>query len=131
MSADTIQVAQGATAAKGWRIALWVCQAILAAMFLMTGTMKLMHAAEAEPLAFWLFVGTAEVLGAIGVVIPALTRIKPLLTPLAAGGLATIMVLAIGYHISRDESFHVNVILGAIALFVVWGRATKAPIEPR
>lgn len=94
--------------------------------------MKLLSAGEIPyPPAFTYFVGTAEVLGAIGVVLPALTRIKPKLTPLAAAGLATIMVLATGYHLSRSEPFGTTLALAALALFVVWGRSKAAPVAPR
>lgn len=74
-----------------------------------------------------------ELLGGIGVVLPALLRIKPWLTPLAALGLLSIMVLAFGFHVTRDEwhALPANTILGAMAAFVAWGRLTKARIKPR
>jgi hypothetical protein len=57
----------------------------------------------------------------------------PHLTKLAAAGLAVIMVLAAGVHIVRSEFevVPVNVILFALAAFVIWGRTKKAPIAPR
>lgn len=129
---------------KGWNIGLWVAQALLAAMFLMAGATKLMSGsaelvamgmgwAENAPFLLIKFIGLAEVAGALGLIVPAATRIKPGLTKLAAAGLAVIMVLAAGLHITRAE-FEVvpmNVILFALAAFVIWGRARKAPIEPR
>ncbi|MGH1414034.1 MAG: DoxX family protein [Pelagimonas sp.] len=132
------------TTSKGWTIGLWAAQALLAAMFLMAGFMKLTSApadmvamgmlwAENAPVALIRFIGTAEVLGAIGLILPAATRIMPQLTKLAAAGLAVIMVLAAGLHISRGE-FEVvpmNVVLFALAIFVIWGRSRKAPITPR
>ena len=66
-------------------------------------------------------------------VLPALTRIQPWLTPLAALGFVAIQVLAIGFHITRGEvhGLPMNVVLLALAAFVVWGRTRKAPIEGR
>jgi putative oxidoreductase len=129
---------------KGWNIGLWVAQAALAAMFLMAGFMKLTTApaemvtmgmlwAENTPVALIRFIGLAEVLGAIGLILPAATRIMPRLTKLAALGLAVIMVFAFGLHSVRGE-FEVlpmNVILFALAVLVIWGRTNKAPIAPR
>lgn len=133
-----------ATASKKWSIGLWVAQAVLAAMFLMAGFMKLTSSpadmvamgmlwAENAPVALINFIGLAEVLGAIGVILPAATRIMPDLTKLAALGLATIMVLAAALHTYRGE-FEVlpmNFILFALAVLVIWGRKNKAPITPR
>ncbi|MFK7764883.1 MAG: DoxX family protein [Roseobacter sp.] len=129
---------------KGWNIGLWVAQALLAAMFLMAGATKLMSGsaelvamgmgwAENAPFLLIKFIGLSEVAGALGLILPAATRIKPNLTKLAAAGLAVIMVLAAGLHIFRGE-FEVvpmNVILFALAAFVIWGRTNKAPIAPR
>lgn len=129
---------------KGWNIGLWVAQAALAAMFLMAGLMKLTTApadlvamgmlwAENAPVALIRFIGLAEVAGAIGVILPAATRIMPDLTKFAALGLATIMVLAFGLHAYRGE-FEVlpmNVVLFALAVLVIWGRNNKAALLPR
>lgn len=129
---------------KKWTIGLWVAQAVLAAMFLMAGLTKLTSApaelaamgmlwAENSPTALIRFIGAAEVLGAIGIILPAASRIMPDLTKLAAAGLAIIMVLAFGLHAYRGdiEVLPVNVIIFALAAFVIWGRTNKAPITPR
>lgn len=114
------------------RAALWVGQVVLMGMFLMAGSFKLSKSGEVPyPLPFTVFLGTAELLGAIGVVFPALLRIRPRLTPLAATGLATIMVLATGLHLVRSEPFQMTAGLAAIAIFVAWGRFKKAPIASR
>jgi hypothetical protein len=65
--------------------------------------------------------------------LPALTRIKPSLTALAGAGLATIMLLASLFHISRGEPqvLPVNLVFGGLAAFVAWGRWKKAPIAAR
>lgn len=131
-------------AGKGWTIGLWVAQGLLAAMFLMAGSTKLMSGsaelvamgmgwAENAPLFLIKFIGLAEVAGALGLILPSATRILPHLTKLAATGLAVIMVLAAGLHITRGEFevVPVNVILFALTAFVIWGRTKKAPIAPR
>ncbi|EDQ31968.2 DoxX [Hoeflea phototrophica DFL-43] len=131
-------------AGKGWTIGLWGAQGLLAAMFLMAGSTKLMSGsaelvamgmgwAENAPLFLIKFIGLAEVAGALGLILPSATRIMPHLTKLAATGLAVIMVLAAGLHITRGEFevVPVNVILFALTAFVIWGRTKKAPIAPR
>ncbi|MFK7874805.1 MAG: DoxX family protein [Paracoccaceae bacterium] len=133
-----------AQSSKGWNIGLWVAQALLAAMFLMAGATKLMSGsadlvamgmgwAENAPFLLIKFIGLAEVAGALGLILPAATRIMPHLTKLAAVGLCVIMVLAAGVHIVRGEFevVPVNVVLFALAALVVWGRTNKAPIAPR
>ncbi len=129
---------------KGWNIGLWVAQTLLAAIYVMAGFMKLTQSIDAlvasgmgyagdYPELLTRFIGTAEVLGAIGIILPALTRIMPRLTPLAALGFSVIQVLAMGLHIMRGEFavLPINLILLALSLFVLWGRTRKAPIAPR
>jgi putative oxidoreductase len=87
----------------------------------------------ALPPALVRFIGSAELLGALGLVLPSLTRIKPALTPLAGAGLVVVMLSASAFHIMRGE-LHVlpiNFTLGALAAFVAWGRFRKAPIPAR
>jgi putative oxidoreductase len=120
---------------KGLNIALWIVQILLAAMFLMVGIMKLTNPAMAKDLPAGLvyFIGAAETLGGIGLILPAALRIKPWLTPLAAAGIAVIMVLAAAFHISKGEISHIGfiVLLLAMAVFVAWGRYRKAPVQPK
>ncbi|MBM4368072.1 MAG: DoxX family protein [Deltaproteobacteria bacterium] len=75
------------------------------------------------------FIGVSELLGAVGLVVPAATRIQPRLTTWAAGGLVTVMVLAAFTHLTHREAamVPVNVVLGGLAAFVAWGRSVKAP----
>jgi DoxX-like family len=76
-------------------------------------------------------IGVLEILGAIGVVLPAATGILPWLTPLAALGLAALMALAAIYHLRRPgegRNIVLNVILGAIALAIAYGRLVVAPL---
>src|ERR671929_1359975 len=78
--------------------ALWIVQGLLALLFLFTGGIKLVlpleMLTEGSPLPGWFvrFLGVAEVLGAIGLILPGLLRIRPGLTPLAAAGLVIIMI---------------------------------------
>jgi uncharacterized membrane protein YphA (DoxX/SURF4 family) len=130
-------------AGRGWHYALWAVQILVGAAFIMGGLMKalLPVAAVAEnaawaadlPVALLRFIGTAEFAGGLGLILPAATRIRPILTPLAGLGLATIMLLAASFHITRGEmdALPINLVLGALAAFVAWGRWRKAPIRPR
>jgi hypothetical protein len=123
---------------RALNVVLWIGQVILFCMFMFAGGFKLakpMLGVEQGHLPYWLviFIGVCEVAGALGVILPGLTRVKPGLVPLAALGLATIMVLATLLHLSRGEGSHAvtTVILLVIALFVAWGRWKKAPFRPR
>jgi hypothetical protein len=79
------------------------------------------------------FIGTAEFLGGVGLILPAAFRILPKLTGFAGAGLALVMVLAAGFHASRGEFqvIPVNLVLGSLSAFVAWGRLFKAPISAR
>jgi uncharacterized membrane protein YphA (DoxX/SURF4 family) len=128
---------------KALHVGLWVVQCLLGAIFLAVGTMKatqpIANLANAlgwpaeVPAALVRFIGVAEFLGGLGLILPAATRIKPMLTPLAGIGLATAMLFATVFHISHGEfgAVAAPLVLGCLAAFVAWGRATKAPIAPR
>lgn len=119
---------------KGVHILLWIVQALLALAFLNAGIMKIVSPWTSEnpiPNPLFRFIGIAEVAGAIGLIVPAATRIRPNLTPLAGLCLAVVMLLATVFHITRDESVTTTVVLGILALFVAWGRTRLAPIRPR
>jgi putative oxidoreductase len=144
MSGTDVMGSGDTSPAKGWTIGLWVAQVALAGIYAMAGSMKLSQPIEAlvasgmayagdYPELLTRFIGTMEVLGAIGIILPAATRILPGLTPLAALGFSLIQILAMGVHISRGEFMvlPVNVVLLALSLFVVWGRTRKAPIGAR
>ena len=125
------------------KIIIWIVQVLLALAFAMAGMTKafgdlgslagsMPWVADVPP-ALVRFIGVAEMTGALGLVLPALTRIRPSLTPLAAAGLATIMILAAVFHTTRGEFGDLvrNLVLLAVALFVVYGRWQRVPIEPR
>ena len=120
---------------KPLNIGLWVAQLLLAAAFGFFGFLKatqpldqlaqMMTWIPGFPPLFVRTLGALEMLGAIGVVLPLLTRIKPGLTTLAALCFIVLQVLAIGLHASRGETAHtigLNAILILLAIFVVWGR---------
>ena len=125
------------------RIALWIAQLVLFLVFAATGFVKLtLPIAQLAPVMSWVadappalvrFIGVAELAGAVGVLLPALTRVHPALTPLAALGLAIVMGLATAANLASGELAHaaVSFPLGALAAFVAWGRFARAPIAPR
>ncbi len=127
----------------GLHVSLWVAQGLLAAMFLMSGFMK--ATAPVEELSKMMsvptvlgetmtrFIGISEILGAIGLILPAATRIRPGLTPLAAAALALVMLLATLFHVTQSEfgAMPMTLVLGGIAAFVAWGRYVGAPIPER
>jgi putative oxidoreductase len=120
-------------------IVLWIIQGLLALAFLMAGFMKAftplanlekrMAWVKATPAPLVRFIGVAEILGAIGLIIPAITGIASWLTVAAAGSLAVVMLSAAGLHASRHEnsSIGMNVILLVLALLILVGRLTFAP----
>ena len=111
---------------------LWVVQGLLAAMFLLAGVPKLVMSAEQMaapgpiqvPVLFVRFIGVCEILGAIGMVLPGLTGIKPGLTPLAAGGLLIIMIGATVVNLVDGPVMAApfTVVLGVLAAIVIYGR---------
>lgn len=130
--------------AGAWNIGLWAVQIVLAGIYGMAGVMKLAQPMEAlvasgmsyagdYPELLTRFIGTMEILGAIGILLPALTRIQPRLTVWAALGFSLIQVLAMALHASRGELgiLPVNLVLLGLSLLVAWGRSRKAPIQSR
>jgi uncharacterized membrane protein YphA (DoxX/SURF4 family) len=127
----------------GLNVTLWVVQVVLAALFGMAGLMKLTQPIDALAASLpWVtsvpemlvrFIGAAELAGALGLILPSLTRIQPRLTALAALGLAVVMVLASAFHLTRGEAsmLPMNLVIGLLALSVAWGRGKAAPITPR
>jgi uncharacterized membrane protein YphA (DoxX/SURF4 family) len=116
--------------------ALWIVQALLALLFLFSGAMKFIMPIEEMtrdiqmPVAFLRFIGVAEILGGVGLVLPSLLRIRPGLTPLAAAGLVIIMIgatvvsLMIGGVVLALMPF----VVGLLTAFVAYGRWKLAPI---
>jgi uncharacterized membrane protein YphA (DoxX/SURF4 family) len=133
-------VSGAAATGRGLRIALWSAQIALAIVFALAGWMKvstpaaeLAKMAPGFPLALLRFIGIAELAGSIGIILPALTRIAPVLTPLASSGFVIVMASAGVLHLVRGQfgELAVVVVLGALAYFVAWGRFKRAPIARR
>jgi uncharacterized membrane protein YphA (DoxX/SURF4 family) len=120
-------------------IALWVVQVLLAALFMVAGVAKLVMTLEAMqgpvslPGWFLRFLGVVEVLGALGLILPGLLRIKPGLTPLAACGLVIIMIGATVISLigGDPKSAMLTVVVGLLAAFVAYGRWRLAPQKGR
>jgi hypothetical protein len=122
--------------------ALWIVQALLAALFLFAGGMKLVTPVEEMlkqmPLAlpgwFLRFTGVVEVLGALGLILPWLLGIWPVLTPLAALGLVVVMIGAVVFTLLTGDGLMslIPLIVGLLCAFVAYGRwrltpASRAP----
>jgi putative oxidoreductase len=139
-SHSTSSTVSRAANGRGLRIALWSAQIALAIVFALAGGMKVSTAAAdlakmapGFPLALLRLIGIAELAGAIGIILPALTRIAPVLTPLASSGFVIVMASAAVLHLVRGElgELAVVIVLGALATFVAWGRFKRAPIARR
>ena len=120
-------------------IALWIAQVLLALLFLFAGGMKLVLPLDKLtgpvelPGWFTRFIGVAEVLGAVGVILPSLLRIRPGMTPLAASGLVLIMIGAIAVTLRGGMIGPAlfSFVIGLLAAFVAHGRWRLAPVPPR
>jgi putative oxidoreductase len=124
-------------------VALWIGQITLALGFLLAGFAKLsLTVAELAVLVPWAtavpepvirIAGAAELAGALGLVLPSLTGIRPGLTPLAALGLAIAMALAVGFHIDRGDAGAavLPAVVAGIAGAIAIGRWRISPIAPR
>ena len=116
---------------------LWIVQALLALLFLYAGGMKLilpveeMTAQIPMPGLLLRFIGVCEVLGAIGLIVPGLTRIRPELTPLAAAGLVIIMIGATVFTLATGNVAMalIPLAVGLLAAFVAYGRWRLAPLR--
>jgi uncharacterized membrane protein YphA (DoxX/SURF4 family) len=114
---------------------LWTLQIVLALVFAGAGTVKLVQPRDqlAKRLGGWVYdfpapllkpLGLAELLGAIGLIVPPLVHVAPILTPVAAAGLVVVMIGALVTHARRREfpNVAVTVLLAAMAAVVAWGR---------
>ena len=121
-------------------IVLWVLQVLLAAAFAAHGWLFLSPPPEIAvqmnaslPRWFQLFLGIAEVLAAVGLTLPGLTRIMPWLVVWAAAGIMIVLVSATAFHLMRSEisSAAITLALLAMATFLAYMRHRVAPIRPR
>jgi len=123
-------------------VLLWILQIVLGVYFFVTGLMHfIVPPGLPEPMA-WMYElppalhvlsGVAEILAGLGLVLPGLTRIQTRLTPLAAAGLVLVMLGAAIWHLGRGEypNIGMNILLGAVAAFVAYGRWRLQPLRDR
>jgi hypothetical protein len=127
---------------KALNIALWIVQGLTATLMLISAFMKIATPIS-ELSAKWKWtgelpepivrmLGILDLLGGIGIILPALLKIKPGLTSLAAGGVVLLMISATAFHILRGEESVIgfNIILMLFAGFITWGRYKKLPVDP-
>jgi len=136
----TIALVQAAAAPAALGTSLWIAQGILFLVFTTTGFLKVSRPIPAlVPMMSWVaetptglvrLIGVSELAGAAGVLLPSLTRIAPWLTPVAAVGLAIVMLLAIPVHVKHHEvsRLGVPILIGLLAAFVAWGRFYAVPL---
>jgi uncharacterized membrane protein YphA (DoxX/SURF4 family) len=123
------------------KIALWIAQGLLAAIFLFAGGVKLIMPIEEMlkqmpiPLPGWFvrFTGIVELLGALGLILPWLLRIRLGLTPLAAAGLVIVMIGATAYNLAAGDvaSALITLVVGLLCAFVAYGRWRLTPPSTR
>lgn len=131
-------------AGKALRVSLWIAQGLMFAAFLLFGLQKLSMAPEAlatmwqtqwpvEHPMLLRVTGLIDVAGGLGLLLPALTRVRPNLTVLAALGCVLLQLAAIVFHSTRGEftALPLNAVLLPLVTFILWGRGRRAPIEPR
>lgn len=118
--------------------ALWIGQILLGVYFVAVGVMHFIVPDGLPDQMAWMYdlstplhvvSGVAEILGGLGLILPAVTGIRTELVPLAASGLALVMLGAIVYHIGRSETQNIffNVVLIAILGFIAYGRFRLHP----
>ena len=118
---------------------LWVLQVILGVYFVFIGGMHFMLPPGLPAMMAWMYdlsptlhlvSGTAEILGGLGLILPAVSGIQVRLGPLAALGLMVVMVLAVAWHLQRGEVQNVpgNLLFASLLAFVAYGRLRLRPL---
>jgi uncharacterized membrane protein YphA (DoxX/SURF4 family) len=117
-------------------VTLWILQVLLAGMFVYAGVMKLIHPVEMAQaiglgVPFLYFLGIAEVLGGLGLVLPGLLRIKPSLTPLAAACLLVVMIGAVvmGLMARSVPGIAFPLVTGLLLALITYGRSRLVPLR--
>jgi len=127
---------------KTMHVILWIAQVALAAFMITGALLKFMPIEQIAAMMPWTgqlpplmvrLLGFVDLLGALGLILPALLHIKPQVTPWTATGVIVLMLCAIIFHVSRGEAavIGVNIVTAFIALFIAWGRFKIAPISSR
>ncbi|RRB06675.1 DoxX family protein [Larkinella rosea] len=123
------------------QVALWIAQVLIAASFGWGAYLKLfLPITELSHMWPWTaqippelmkLTGVFDFLGAVGILLPSLLRIKPGLTPIAAVAIIVQMIAASIFHISRGEAAGIapNIVFALLAAFIAWGRSKKVPIR--
>ena len=122
--------------------ALWIVQILLGVYFVAIGVMHFIVPDGLPDQMSWMYdlstglhvvSGAAEILGGLGLILPAVTGIQTRLVPLAATGLAIVMIGAIIYHVGRSETQNIlfNVVLIVVLGFVAYGRTVLHPHSPK
>jgi len=123
-------------------IALWILQILFGLYFVAIGVMHFIVPPGLPPMMSWMydlspmlhwFSGIAEILGGLGLILPGIFKIQTRLVPMAAAGLALVMVGAIIYHLTRGEFQNIgfNVFLLLIMAFIAYGRTKLSPLSDR
>ncbi len=126
--------------------ALWTMQVLWGVFFSLNGFGKILCYRQdlwnqalhqvawfaAVPQGLFVFIGVCEFLGGLGLILPAMTGVKPKLTPFAALGLTLVMIFAAVFHIVRGEYNFVpiNLVLGGVAALIAYGRLFVKPVAP-
>jgi uncharacterized membrane protein YphA (DoxX/SURF4 family) len=122
------------------KVFIWIVSALLALGFLAVGAAKLFapaadlaSSAHGVPVVLLRIAGVTEVLGALGLILPAATRIMPILTPIAAAGLAVQMLAAsiVNVFTKQYGSIAMTALLLVLSAGVAWARFGPYAIEPR
>jgi uncharacterized membrane protein YphA (DoxX/SURF4 family) len=122
------------------KIVLWVVSVLVAVVFLLIGGLKLVTSAAdlsasspGVPVALLRIAGVTEVLGALGLILPAATRILPILTPVAATGLALQMIGAVitNVAVGAYTAIPMAVVLMLVSAWIAWLRFGRYTVQPR
>jgi uncharacterized membrane protein len=119
-------------------VVLWILQVLLALAFVAAGVNHAFRFEQIKSQMAWVtalprglltFIGICEILGGIGLILPAVTNVLPWLTPLAGSLLAVMMLLAAIFHLTRREytAIIINLVLLALAAYVAYGRFVLIP----
>jgi DoxX-like family len=137
MATQATSSTQTLPSGKAMNIVLWIIQGLLTAVFLFAGGVKFaipiaqMTKGTGLPGWFLHFVGVCEILGALGLILPGITRIRTGLTPLAASGLVIIMIGATWVSIAEMgvKAGVTPCVVGLFAAFVAYARWKVAPLR--